>query len=85
MTGMYNYKIAIVSHSEALANEILSAGRNVLLCRNKENTLYDIPTMKKHTYPMIMQAYFLMILMSWNIFRIKAYIKFSTVGLMTML
>lgn len=42
-----NYKIAVVSHSEELANEILFAERNVLLCRDKENTLYDIPTMKK--------------------------------------
>ena len=39
--------MAVAVHSEELANRILSQGKNVMLCNNGEQTIYDISSMKK--------------------------------------
>lgn len=44
-----SYKLAVAAHSEELANQILSYGKNVLLCDEKKAVLLDIASMKKIT------------------------------------
>lgn len=39
--------MAVAVHSDELANRILSQGKNVMLCNNGEQTIFDISSMKK--------------------------------------